>query len=71
MAEAKRAAREQGTPEAAEQAEEALHTAAAEMDKAAEEVKALDVPRANIDLFRKYEADIKKYAMNGLELLGL
>jgi len=32
--------------------------------------KALDVPKANVELFRKYEADIKKYAMNGLEFLG-
>ncbi len=71
MGEAKRTVREQGTPEAAEQTEEALQNAAAEMKKAAEEAKALDVPKANIELFRKYEADIKKYAMNGLELLGL
>ena len=27
--------------------------------------KALAVPRANVELFRKYEADIKKYAMHG------
>ena len=32
---------------------------------------ALDVPRANVELFRKYEADIKKYAMGGLELIGM
>jgi hypothetical protein len=29
------------------------------------------VPPANISLFRKYEADIKKYAMGGLEWIGL
>ena len=29
------------------------------------------VPPANIALFRKYEADIKKYAMGGLEWVGL
>ena len=33
--------------------------------------KALDVPQANIELFRKYEADIQKYAMTGLALVGL
>jgi len=33
--------------------------------------KALSVPRANVELFRKYEADIKKYAMNGLAYVGL
>ena len=26
----------------------------------------LAVPRANVELFRRYEADIEKYAMNGL-----
>ena len=71
MDEAKRAAREQGAPEPAEQTEDALESASAEMKKAAGDAKALDVPKANIELFRKYEADIKKYAMNGLELLGL
>jgi len=30
----------------------------------------LDVPPANIALFRRYEADIKKYAMTGLEALN-
>lgn len=30
-----------------------------------------DVPPANRALFRKYEADIKKYAMGGLEWIGL
>jgi hypothetical protein len=33
--------------------------------------QALAVPRANVELFRKYEADIKKYAMNGLAYVGL
>ena len=32
---------------------------------------ALEVPRANVELFRKYEADIKKYAMHGLAYIGL
>jgi len=31
----------------------------------------LDAPKANVELFRRYEADIKKYAMGGLELLGM
>ncbi|HXB55867.1 MAG TPA: hypothetical protein VN461_13850 [Vicinamibacteria bacterium] len=31
----------------------------------------LAVPQANMDLFRKYEADIKQYAMSGLAFLGL
>ncbi len=33
--------------------------------------KAVEVPRANVELFRKYEADIKKYAMHGLAFIGL
>jgi hypothetical protein len=31
----------------------------------------LDVPPANIALFRKHEAEIKQYAMGGLEWVGL
>jgi hypothetical protein len=31
----------------------------------------LAVPRANVELFRKHEADIKKYAMTGLAMIGL
>ncbi len=29
------------------------------------------MPRANVELFRKHEADIKKYAMHGLAYIGL
>jgi hypothetical protein len=32
--------------------------------------EALYVPRANVELFRKHRADIKKYAMHGLAFLG-
>jgi hypothetical protein len=32
---------------------------------------ALAVPKANVELFRKHEADIKKYAMHGLAFIGL
>lgn len=42
--------------------------AASEMAKATE---GLSVPAANLELFKKHEADIKKYAMAGLGLLGL
>jgi hypothetical protein len=31
----------------------------------------MEVPRANVELFRKHEADIKKYAMTGLAMIGL
>jgi hypothetical protein len=37
----------------------------------AEANKSTGVPPANLALFRKYEADIKKYAMGGLEWIGL
>jgi len=36
-----------------------------------EEARKLDVPPATLELYRKYEADIKKYAMSGLEMVGL
>ena len=40
-------------------------------DKTREHAHDMDVPPANIELFRKYEAEIKKYAMGGLEWIGL
>ncbi len=39
-----------------------------ELGQAAE---ALEVPRSNVELFRRHETEIKKYAMTGLELIGL
>ena len=46
-----------------------------DLEKQAEEVReaasSLDVPAANVALFQKYEADLKKYAMSGLEWMGL
>ena len=63
------------TGEKAEDADESVEDSAEEMrkraDEARESAKELDVPPANIELFRKYEADIKKYAMGGLEWIGL
>jgi predicted RNase H-like HicB family nuclease len=59
----------------AEEAQESVEKSLKEMREAAkqqrEQAKQLDVPKQNIDLFRKYEADIKKYAMSGLEWIGL
>jgi hypothetical protein len=40
-------------------------------DEAHEAAVAADVPPQNVALFRKYEADLKKYAMSGLEWIGL
>ncbi len=63
----------------AEGAEQASTEAAAKTDEAvqqmgramAEGMKALEVPKANVELFRKYEAEINKYAMHGLAVIGL
>jgi hypothetical protein len=43
----------------------------AELAEAGKAAKALEVPKANIELFRKHEAEIRRYAMGGLGLLGL
>jgi hypothetical protein len=55
---------EVGAPEAAAKVVQ-------DMRAAAEESRTLDVPPANIELFRKHEAELRKYAMAGLELVGL
>jgi hypothetical protein len=39
--------------------------------QAQESARQLDVPPANQALFQKYEADLKKYSMAGLEWIGL
>lgn len=61
--------------DAAGDTSEQLEKSAEEMRKEADKMRArasdVDVPPANIALFQKYEADIKKYAMSGLELFGL
>jgi hypothetical protein len=66
------------TPEQQEAAEESrvdLERGIADARRAGADAregsKELDVPPANIALFRKYEGDIKKYAMAGLEWIGL
>lgn len=44
---------------------------AAEAQKQPEDTPAVDVPPANLALFRKYEDRIRPYAMGGLEWVGL
>lgn len=67
----------EGTPseEAAEDAKAQVKKGIEELRRQAGEVREnareMDAPPANIELFRKYEADIKKYAMGGLEWIGL
>jgi hypothetical protein len=51
--------------------EEQLDNMRKQAAEAAEQAEALQVPQANIELFRKYEAEIKQYGMHGLEALGL
>ena len=65
------AARKEGVPGVKDIPDDAVETAHDQISKAAESMKSLDAPRANVELFRKHEADIKKYAMHGLELIGL
>jgi hypothetical protein len=57
-----------GADAATEEQEKKLQEGMGQLGAAA---KALDVPRANVELFRKYETDIRKYAMNGLEFIGM
>jgi hypothetical protein len=58
-----------------QEAQEATRRQQEELMKGSEEAREAaqkaDVPEVNIELYRKYEADIKKYAMGGLELIGL
>jgi hypothetical protein len=54
--------------EATEEAQRQLRDAARQMQDAA---KSLDVPPANLALFQKYDAEIQKYVMPGLEVAEL
>jgi hypothetical protein len=60
---------------ASEETRKAVGEGADDLDKNAKEVrerlKEFDVSPANIALFKKHEADIKKYAMTGMEWIGL
>ncbi len=61
--------------EQAKDAEKSIEDGQQELGRAGEEARegaaAMDVPPQNLELFKKYEADIKKYAMAGLEWIGL
>ncbi|HUL79324.1 MAG TPA: hypothetical protein VL691_18815 [Vicinamibacteria bacterium] len=66
------AAQKQGVPGSSNLSEEDVKRAQAQMAQLSQEAgQALAVPKANVELFRKYEADIKKYAMHGLAFVGL
>jgi hypothetical protein len=55
----------------AEELEKGIAEAKKQGSEVRESAREMDVPPANIALFRKYEGDIKKYAMGGLEWIGL
>ena len=63
----------EGVPKApSEEDMKKMEEAADEMiNEAQKGADLMRVPQANIDLFRKHEAEIKKYAMEGLALAGL
>ena len=65
-------AREEGVPGADGVSEADLEKLEERLDQmGASGSEALTVPPANVELFRKHEADIEKYAMHGLAFLGL
>jgi hypothetical protein len=66
------AAQKQGVPGSGQLSEEDVKKVQEQMAELGQGAgQALEVPRANVELFRKYEADIKKYAMHGLAFVGL
>ena len=65
------AARKAGAPGAEGVRPEDLEKIQKEVEDASSGLHSLDVPKANVELFRKHEAEIKKYAMGGLEMIGL
>jgi len=66
------AARKEGVPGSAQVSDQDVKQVQEEMTRLGQDAgQALDVPKANVVLFRKYEADIKTYAMHGLAFIGL
>jgi hypothetical protein len=64
-------AREAGQEEMARQLEQQLGQALGQEQQWADTARQLDVPQANLDLFSRYQDEIQKYSMGGLELIGL
>jgi len=66
------AARKEGVPGTQAVSPEDVTKLQEQMTQLGQEAgQALEVPKANVELFRRHEADIKKYAMHGLAFLGL
>jgi hypothetical protein len=72
MRESLEAARKGGVPGSAKVSDDDVRKLREQMTQLGQDAgRALDVPRANVELFRKHEAEIRKYAMHGLALMGL
>jgi hypothetical protein len=66
------AAHEQGVPGSGNVSEADVKRLQEDMVRLGQDAgKALEVPRANVLLFRKHEAEIRRYAMNALAYVGL
>ena len=66
------AAKKQGVPGAGQVSDEDARELQEGMTQLGESAgEALYVPRANVELFRRHQAEIKKYTMHGLAFLGL
>jgi hypothetical protein len=66
------AARKEGVPGSGKVSEDDVKELQEEMTQLGQNAgRALDVPRANVELFRKHEAEIRKYAIHGLAFMGL
>jgi hypothetical protein len=64
-------AAEEAAEDSQEKVEEGAEALRKQADEARQSAREMDVPPANIALFQKYEAQIKQYAMSGLEWIGL
>jgi hypothetical protein len=72
IAQLQKSAEQEGvTDEQRAQIEEQIAQMRDSAANAGAQTSALDVPPANIELFRKYESDIEELAMSGLPLAGL
>ncbi len=72
MREGLEAAQKQGVPGSAKVSDDDVKKLQEGMARLGQDAgRALDVPKANVELFRKHEAEIKKYAMNALAYVGL
>jgi hypothetical protein len=66
------AARKEGVPGTGGVSEDDVKKLQEQMTELGQEAgEVLEVPKANVELFRKHEAEIRKYAMHGLAYIGL